>query len=167
MNSESSPSRIGEALKRLRGRVTLDEMAANAAIGRTALVNYESGKRLPDQDFLAAFAEATGADFLELLRLRLASSPDEPARRMAERLQAAPPGQAPAGERRDEPEKDWSMLEALLRIAEHKLKSPLTADTADKIDYFMQAWESAPDMPADLVARMERVKTGVALARPE
>lgn len=61
-------------------------MAPKVAVGRSSLVRYESGDRLPDQDFLAAFAEATGADFLELLRLRLASSPEEPARRMAERL---------------------------------------------------------------------------------
>lgn len=96
MNSASSPPPISEALKRLRGRVTLDEMATNVGVSRATVVNYESGKRDPDQHYLAAFAEATGADFLELLRLSLASSPDAPAQRMAERLKAAPAvGSAP------------------------------------------------------------------------
>ena len=98
MNFATSPSLIAQALKRLRGRITLDEMAATVGASRTTIVNYESGKRDPDQHYLAAFAEATGADYLELLRLSLASSPDEPARRLAERLQAAStPAFAPGG----------------------------------------------------------------------
>lgn len=94
MNFAGSLPSISEALKRLRGRITLDEMATKVGVSRATVVNYESGKRDPDQNYLAAFAEATGADFLELLRLRLASSPDEPAQRMAERLQGTT---APAG----------------------------------------------------------------------
>lgn len=96
MNSAGSSIPIADALRRLRGRITLDEMAPKVAVGRSSLVRYESGDRLPDQDFLAAFAEATGADFLELLRLRLASSADEPAQRMAARLQGASAAVAPA-----------------------------------------------------------------------
>lgn len=89
MNFATSSTPIAQALKRLRDRITLDEMAERIGVSRTTIVNYESGKRDPDQNYLAAFAEATGADFLELLRLRLASSPDEPAQRMAERLKGA------------------------------------------------------------------------------
>lgn len=94
MNFAGSSPPINEALKLLRGRTTLDEMATKVGVSRATVVNYESGKRAPDQSYLAAFAEATGADFLELLRLRLASSDDEPAQRMAERLQAAPSSEA-------------------------------------------------------------------------
>lgn len=94
MNSASSLERIGDALKRVRGGRSVDSIGLKAHIN--TISNYETGKRLPEIDFLAAFAEATGADFLDLLRLRLASSPDEPAQRMAARLKSAPAaGSAP------------------------------------------------------------------------
>lgn len=86
MNFAGSSERIGDALKRVRGGRSADGLGLKTHIN--TISNYETGKRLPELDFLAAFAEATGADFLELLRLRLASSTDEPAQRLAARMQA-------------------------------------------------------------------------------
>lgn len=96
MNFASFLPPISGALKRLRGRVTLDEMATKVGVSRATVVNYESGRRDPDQHYLAAFADATCADFLELLRLSLASSTNEPSQRMAVLLQGASAAVAPA-----------------------------------------------------------------------
>ncbi|WP_445083981.1 hypothetical protein [Candidatus Vondammii sp. HM_W22] len=49
-------------------------------MSKNSLAAYERGERLPDVDFLAVFADRTGADFNELLRLRLASGKTEEAR---------------------------------------------------------------------------------------
>jgi transcriptional regulator with XRE-family HTH domain len=67
---------IGTALKiyREQSKITLSEMAEKLNVSTTTIVNYESGRRLPDVDFLIAFAEATGEDFLFWLGLRIAES---------------------------------------------------------------------------------------------
>lgn len=130
MNSAGSHERISDALKRVRGGRSVDEIGLKTHIN--TISNYETGKRLPEIDFLAAFAEATGADFLELLRLRLASSQDEPARRMAERLNAsAGAASPPAG----------ALDAARLRLAIEAAEEGL--DAAGRV--------MAPDKKAELV----------------
>lgn len=62
---------IGDVLKRVRGRHTLDEIALRMGVHKNTLGNYERGERLPEIDFLAAFAAVTGADLGELLVSRL------------------------------------------------------------------------------------------------
>lgn len=57
-------------------------------VSGNTLGSYERGEVLPDVDFLAVFAAKTGADFQELLRLRLASGKTEEARRLSEQLRA-------------------------------------------------------------------------------
>lgn len=49
-------------------------MAAKLKVSTTTIVNYESGRRMPDMDFLIAFAEATGENFIYWLGLRIAES---------------------------------------------------------------------------------------------
>jgi transcriptional regulator with XRE-family HTH domain len=70
---------IGKALKNYRDRskLTLSEIATALKVSTTTIVNYETGKRLPDIDFLITFAEATGEDFLYWLGLRIAASQPE------------------------------------------------------------------------------------------
>lgn len=67
---------IGKALKnyRERSKTTLLEMAAKLKVSTTTVVNYETGRRMPDIDFLIDFSEATGEDFLHWLSLRTAGS---------------------------------------------------------------------------------------------
>ncbi len=140
MNFATSSTSITEALKRLRGRVTIDEMATNVGVSRSTIINYESGKRDPDQHYLAAFAEATGADFLELLRLSLASSPDEPARRMAERLKAStgaasgPAGALDAARLRLAIEATEEGLEAAGRVMSPNKKAELVLAVYDLLE---------------------------------
>lgn len=67
---------IGKALKNYRehAKFTLSEMATMVKVSVTTIVNYETGRRFPDVDFLVDFAEATGEDFLYWLSLRVAGS---------------------------------------------------------------------------------------------
>lgn len=66
----------GKALKnyRIRLKKTLAEMATELKVSTTTIVNYETGRRMPDIDFLIAFAEATDEDFVYWLGLRVAES---------------------------------------------------------------------------------------------
>ncbi len=68
--------KIGCELKicRRRLRMTLVEMAAKLKVSTTTIVNYETGRRIPDIDFLIAFADVTGEDFIYWLGLRVADS---------------------------------------------------------------------------------------------
>lgn len=67
---------IGKELKNYRERlkITLAEMAARLNVSTTTIVNYETGKRMPDIDFLIDFTEATGEDLVYWLKLRVAGS---------------------------------------------------------------------------------------------
>jgi transcriptional regulator with XRE-family HTH domain len=71
-----------DKLRKLREKSELgsiDAAAPKLGVSRGSLGGYERGKRLPDVDFLARLAAATGGDLPELIRLRLA--PAMPARR--------------------------------------------------------------------------------------
>lgn len=82
---------IGKALKNYRERlkITLAEMAAKLKVSTTTIVNYETGKRRPDIDFLVAFTEATGEDFFYWLGLRVAESKSAGAAAVKAMLDAA------------------------------------------------------------------------------
>ena len=62
---------------------------------------------------------------------------------------------------------DWSMLEVVLRAAEHKLKEPMTAEVADKILDLARAWTRHAEGRPDLLDRLDRVRTAAALLRPD
>lgn len=81
---------IGKALKNYResSKITLAEMAAMLGVSTTTVVNYETGKRTPDIDFLIDFSEATGEDFIYWLGLRVAGSESSGAAAAKARLDA-------------------------------------------------------------------------------
>lgn len=62
---------------------------------------------------------------------------------------------------------DWSMLEVVLRAAEHKLKEPMTVEVADKILDLARAWTRHAEGRPDLLDRLDRVRTAAALLRPD
>lgn len=62
---------IAEALKRMRGRMTIDDLATRTGVHKNTIGNYERGERLPEIDFLVAFAKVTGADLWELVLMRV------------------------------------------------------------------------------------------------
>lgn len=69
---------IAEALKKARGRMTLEEISTLTGAHKNTIGNYERGERLPELDFLTAFAKATGADLwnLVVLRVQTAANPN-------------------------------------------------------------------------------------------
>lgn len=71
---------IGKELERVRKKRSRPDFSAIIGVHPNTLALYERGERLPEIDFLAVFADRTGADFNKLLRLRLASSKTEEAR---------------------------------------------------------------------------------------
>lgn len=44
---------IGQRIATVRGDMKQTDFAARVGVGRTTLIRYESGERLPDSDFLA------------------------------------------------------------------------------------------------------------------
>lgn len=69
---------LGEELRRLRGRATIDELSTRLGTSKNTLGGYERGDRSPDVDFLISFADETGADLSHLLECRVLDSPNAP-----------------------------------------------------------------------------------------
>jgi len=61
-------------------------MAAIVGYNKSTIVNYELGHRLPDVEFLAAFANATGTDVYDLVNKRLRSSDEAIPQMLGEEL---------------------------------------------------------------------------------
>lgn len=51
-NTPSTESELSGRLQIIRGKMTQDEFAKVLGIGRTTLIRYESGERIPDANFL-------------------------------------------------------------------------------------------------------------------
>lgn len=82
------PKKLGVELRKWRETKNLGPIKVACrlfGVSHATLGAYEQGNGLPDVDFLAKFADVTGADFNELLRLRLASGKTEEARVLAGR----------------------------------------------------------------------------------
>lgn len=81
------PNRIGAVLRLWREKSNLGPIKVAAPVlglSHATLGMYEREETLPDVDFLAVFAEKTGADFNELLKARLVSGKTKEARQLAE-----------------------------------------------------------------------------------
>lgn len=67
---------IGNEIRKCRRqlRITLAELADRLKVSTTTIVNYETGKRIPDIDFLIDFAEISGRGLLYWLGLRVEAS---------------------------------------------------------------------------------------------
>lgn len=129
-------------------------MAAIVKCAKTSIVNYETGRRMPDIDFLATVASVTGADFLELLRLRLASSQDEAVRQMAGRLQLRPEP-VPLGFA------DLERLQATLEAVETGLATiKMEMPPEKKAELYMAVYEmlgETPSLSKGLVLKLIRL----------
>lgn len=74
--------RIGDRIASLRkekGLGSQREACKQLGVTVNTLWGYENEKTLPDVDFLARFARATGADLRELVALRLEAAGEDPA----------------------------------------------------------------------------------------
>jgi len=82
---------IGTELKNFRAltKLTLPELAEKLGVSTTTIVNYETGKRLPEIDYLIDFAEISGISLFYLLGLRVQVSSAENATKAIALLEAA------------------------------------------------------------------------------
>lgn len=93
-----TPAEVGERLKRARGDRTQGEFARMIGVSRTALANYEAGRRLPNDAILGKIAEHAGTTIPELLFGPTVTPFGEYIRRIeegAERAAATRPGFIP------------------------------------------------------------------------
>ncbi len=90
MKPENSQIEMRERLRDIReGTLGSYEKAAFAmGFNKNTVASYEKGQTLPDIDYLFVFADRTGADINELIRLRLACSKYESARALVTKSNA-------------------------------------------------------------------------------
>ena len=79
---------LGRKLRRHRKAAdkTIADMAQALGVNYNTLGGYERGETLPEIDFLAHFAQATGSSFLELLVARLQAMNSDAGRRALSEL---------------------------------------------------------------------------------
>ncbi|HEY0664447.1 MAG TPA: LexA family transcriptional regulator [Gallionella sp.] len=126
---------IGIELKKYRKqmRMTLPEIASRLNVSTTTIVNYETGKRVPEIDFLADFAALSGMDFLHWLDLRLSASNSANASAARERIHET---LARA------PETQSFVSLPLLKIGEvfGATSNPVSVHITDEIPQFSRSW---------------------------
>lgn len=171
MQPEKSQEALRDKLRELREASLGSYEKAAAAMGfnKNTVASYEKGQTLPDIDFLFVFADRTGADINELIRLRLACSRYESARALAGSAQVEKPvapeptqsqGQettilTPVTETFDG-QKD--MLEALLRICEYKImKSEITPQVIKTALGVVENWMPVALKYPELESRLKAV----------
>jgi transcriptional regulator with XRE-family HTH domain len=142
MKPEIEPKEVREQTElRLKIRSVRDNFfgsyeKASSGLGfnKNTIASYEKGLTLPDIDFLFVFADRTGTDINELIRLRLACSRYETVRALVGSIQQvekpAPVAPNPA---HSAPEQmvvadifgdgGRSVLEATLRVGEYKIRN--------------------------------------------
>ncbi len=74
---------LGAELKRIRGKVSRADFAAELGFHKNTVANHENEDPLPEVDYLAKFAAHTGTEFEHLLKLRLSDSKVEAVRKYA------------------------------------------------------------------------------------
>lgn len=147
MQPENEPvETIEQAALRLKIRSVREECLgsyekASIELGfnKNTIASYEKGLTLPDIDFLFVFADRTGADINELIRLRLACSKYESARALVGAVQVERPARPAQGQSQSQGvvpaaggqpavaevfgDGGRSVLEAVLRVGEYKIRN--------------------------------------------
>lgn len=162
---------LGARLREIReGKIGSYEKASRlTGFNNKTIASYENGQSLPDIDYLFVFADRTGADINELIRLRLACSRYDTVRALAGSAQVEKPvaqeqtqsqGQettirTPVTETFDG-QKD--MLEALLRICEYKImKSEITPQVIKTALGVVENWMPVALKHPELESRLKAV----------
>lgn len=145
-----------------------EKASGELGFNKNTIASYEKGLTLPDIDFLFVFADRTGADINELIRLRLACSKYESTRALVGAVQVAQPV-APEAPRPTSPDVTYKtpvtetfdgqkdMLESLLRICEYKIMNneitPQVIKTAlGVVDNWMSVAIKHPELETRLKA---------------
>lgn len=159
---------VGKALREYRERlkITLAEMAATLKVSTTTIVNYETGRRAPDIDFLIAFAEATGENFIHWLGLRVADSQSSGAAAAKARLDAL---DAIYGSSGAQPDKAFVSLPLHdIRDAANAASMAGHGRVADEMLQFSTAWikRELNAVPSDLLLILVDDESMVPTLRP-
>lgn len=125
---------LGGKLRRRRKEVdkTIADMAQALGVNYNTLGGYERGETLPDVDFLARFAQATGASFRDLLTARLQGMESDAGRRALSELPASDGGSASGSAEGWGAKLDTALLEEILRETEAWLAQHDLALTPEK-----------------------------------
>ena len=125
---------LGGKLRRRRKEVdkTIADMAQALGVNYNTLGGYERGETLPDVDFLARFAEATGTSFRDLPTARLQAMESDAGRRALSELPASDAGSAPGFAEGWGAALDTALLEEILRETEAWLAQRDLALTPEK-----------------------------------
>lgn len=78
MTTATSDQKLGDTLREHRkgAGLSIPALAAQIGVSKNTLGDYERSSRLPDADFLANFAQVTGASFAALAEIRAAEGGD-------------------------------------------------------------------------------------------
>lgn len=124
--------KLADALRRGRSGESQTALAKRLGVHKNSLAMYERGERLPDVDFLAAFAAHTGVPFGELLQLRLHESEVPEARTLANAVRDTYKIEAAQGRAVQSYEIDQELLADVIEILEEELRARNQAMSAEK-----------------------------------
>jgi len=133
-------TKIGEELKNCRRhlRMTLPEMAGRLKVSTTTIVNYETGKRIPDMDFLIDLAEISGVSLIHWIGLRIEASKSAGAAKAKSAFDAI---EAACGSSPGQAEKPFASLPLYdLREAANAISTPVQGHVSDEMLQFSTAW---------------------------
>lgn len=133
-------SKIGKELKncRIRLRMTLPEMAARLNVSTTTIVNYETGRRMPDIDFLINLAEISGMSLIYWLGLRVETSKSAGAAKAKAMLDAVVDACGSSAAQADKPFVSLPLYD--IRDAANSISAPAQGLIADEMLQFSTAW---------------------------
>lgn len=133
-------SKIGKELKncRIRLRMTLPEMAERLNVSSTTIVNYETGRRIPDIDFLIDLAEISGSSLIFWLGLRAEASKSAGAAKARALLDAVADAYGSSAGQTDKPFVSLPLYD--IRDASNAISAPVQGLVADEMLQFSTAW---------------------------
>lgn len=132
--------KIGKELKNCRSRLrmTLPEMAAKLDVSTTTIVNYETGRRMPDVDFLIDFAEISRVSIIYWLGLRVAASKSAGAAKAKALLDAVADAYGSSTAQSDKPFVSLPLYD--IRDAANAVSASGKGRVADEMLQFSTAW---------------------------
>ena len=131
---------IGKELKncRVQLKMTLPEMAARLNVSTTTIVNYETGRRMPDIDFLIDLAETSGTSLIYWLWLRVEASKSAGAAKAKALLDTVIDTHGSSSALPDKPFVSLPLYD--IRDVANAVSTPVQGIVADEMLQFSTAW---------------------------
>ena len=113
-------------------------MAARLNVSTTTIVNYETGRRMPDIDFLINLAEISGVALIYWLGLRVEASKSAGAAKAKALLDTVVEAYGSSGTQQDKPFVSLPLYD--IRDAANAISAPVQGHVADEMLQFSTAW---------------------------